>query len=103
MAAQHHDEPDVPGLPQIHDEAADTPMWLPATGLGLLVLLVLMLVYRVAQGPEATTDAAAENAAGAEVVADEAAAEPAPAEPPAEAPAAAAPARDPHRPHGGGH
>jgi hypothetical protein len=64
MADQHHDEPDVPGLPQIQDEAADTPMWLPATGLGLLVLMVLMLVYHVAQGPEtaAEGDVAAEGA-----------------------------------------
>jgi hypothetical protein len=65
MADQHHDEPDVPGLPQIQDEAADTPMWLPATGLGLLVIMVLMLVYHVAQGPEtaaAEGDVAAEGA-----------------------------------------
>lgn len=52
MADAHHDEPDVPGLPEIQDEAADTPMWVPATGLALLAALVLMLVYHVAQGPE---------------------------------------------------
>ena len=62
MADQHHDEPDVPGLPQIQDEAADTPMWLPATGLGLLVIMVLMLVYHVAQGPETASQRQAREA-----------------------------------------
>ncbi|MCA9535147.1 MAG: hypothetical protein KC593_15755 [Myxococcales bacterium] len=64
MADTHHDEPDVPGLPTIQDEAADTPMWVPATGLGLLVLMVLMLVYHVSKGPE---DAAAEGDVAADV------------------------------------
>jgi hypothetical protein len=100
MADQHHDEPDVPGLPQIQDEAADTPMWLPATGLGLLVLMVLMLVYHVAQGPEtaaAEGDVAAE---GAEAEGAEGEAEAAP-EGAAEAPAGeAAPAEDDHAGHG---
>ena len=103
MADQHHDEPDVPGLPQIQDEAADTPMWLPATGLGLLVLMVLMLVYHVAQGPEtaaAEGDVAAEgaDAEGAEAADGEAEAAP---EGAAEAPAGeAAPAEDDHAGHG---
>jgi hypothetical protein len=99
MADQHHDEPDVPGLPQIQDEAADTPMWLPATGLGLLVLMVLMLVYHVAQGPEtaAEGDVAAE---GAEAEGAEGEAEAAP-EGAADAPAGeAAPAEDDHAGHG---
>ena len=103
MADQHHDEPDVPGLPQIQDEAADTPMWLPATGLGLLVIMVLMLVYHVAQGPEtaaAEGDVAAEGAEaeGGEGADGEAEAEP---EGAAEAPAGeAAPAEDDHAGHG---
>ncbi|MBK6808795.1 MAG: hypothetical protein IPG81_07830 [Sandaracinaceae bacterium] len=103
MADQHHDEPDVPGLPQIQDEAADTPMWLPATGLGLLVIMVLMLVYHVAQGPEtaaAEGDVAAEGAEaeGGEGAEGEAEAEP---EGAAEAPAGeAAPAEDDHAGHG---
>ena len=103
MADQHHDEPDVPGLPQIQDEAPDTPMWLPATGLGLLVIMVLMLVYHVAQGPEtaaAEGDVAAEGAEaeGGEGAEGEAEAEP---EGAAEAPAGeAAPAEDDHAGHG---
>jgi hypothetical protein len=103
MADQHHDEPDVPGLPQIQDEAADTPMWLPATGLGLLVIMVLMLVYHVAQGPEtaaAEGDVAAEGAEaeGGEGAEGEAEAEP---EGAAEAPAGeATPAEDDHAGHG---
>ncbi|MBK6578486.1 MAG: hypothetical protein IPG17_20280 [Sandaracinaceae bacterium] len=101
MADQHHDEPDVPGLPQIQDEAADTPMWLPATGLGLLVIMVLMLVYHVAQGPEtaaAEGDVAAEGAEAEGGEGAEAEAEP---EGAAEAPAGeAAPAEDDHAGHG---
>ena len=101
MADQHHDEPDVPGLPQIQDEAADTPMWVPATGLGLLVIMVLMLVYHVAQGPEtaaAEGDVAAEGAEAEGGEGAEAEAEP---EGAAEAPAGeATPAEDDHAGHG---
>lgn len=35
-----------PGLPEVHDEAADTPMWVPAVGLALLVALALTFVFR---------------------------------------------------------
>lgn len=109
MADHSHDEPDVPGLPQIQDEAADTPMWLPATGLGLLAVMVLMLVYHVAKGPETE---ATEGDVAAEVAGDEAgeaaedgdgvAAAAAPEAAPAAAPAAPAeaPAADPHAGHG---
>lgn len=113
MADHSHDEPDVPGLPQIQDEAADTPMWLPATGLALLAVMVLMLVYHVSKGPEteaAEGDVAAEaageeapegeaGAAGEEAPAGEAApaGQAAPAAPAAPAEAAAA---DPHAGHG---
>ena len=45
--ADAHD--DVPGeLPNVRDEAADTPMWVPAAGLALLILGALFLVYRSA-------------------------------------------------------
>ncbi len=37
-----------PSLPDIHDEAADTPMWVPALGLALLVLMTLYLVVSAA-------------------------------------------------------
>ena len=102
MADQHHDEPDVPGLPTIQDEAADTPPWVPATGLALLVLMVLMLVYRVSQPPE--TEGAAEGDVAAEVAEGEAAGgepaegEAAPAE--GEAPAPAPAGEDVHAGHG---
>ena len=103
MADHAHDEPDVPGLPQIQDEAADTPMWLPATGLALLAILVLMLVYHVSKGPEteATEGDVAAEAAGEEGAEGEAAAgdEAAPAGEAAPAPAEA-PAADPHAGHG---
>lgn len=35
-----------PTLPEVYDEAADSPSWLPALGLGLVVLLALILGAR---------------------------------------------------------
>ncbi len=58
-----------PGLPEIQDEAADTPMWVPFLGLGLFVLVALWLVISSAledaeavEAPsvEATAEAAAD-------------------------------------------
>jgi hypothetical protein len=41
-----HDElPSTSKLPDVHDEAADTPMWVPMLGLGLLALVVLLAVF----------------------------------------------------------
>lgn len=40
------------GLPEIHDEAGDTPMWVPALGLGLLVLATLYLLISSAFGDD---------------------------------------------------
>lgn len=45
MAEHHHH---APGLPEIHDEAADTPMWLPLLGLTLFALVALLLIVRAA-------------------------------------------------------
>ena len=45
MAEEHHH---APGLPEIHDEAADTPMWLPLLGLTLFALVALFLIVRAA-------------------------------------------------------
>lgn len=71
-----------PGLPEIQDEAADTPMWVPVLGLGLFVLVALYLVISSAFAePEAQAAPAMEPPAAA-----------APAAP------AAAPA-DPHAGH----
>jgi hypothetical protein len=36
------------GLPEVRDEAADTPRWVPILGLILLGLGVLGLLYRIA-------------------------------------------------------
>lgn len=35
-----------PGLPDVYDEAGDSPSWLPALGLGLLALLALVFAAR---------------------------------------------------------
>ena len=45
---QHH----APGLPPVHDEAADTPMWVPLLGLAVLVLGALYLVVTSALGDD---------------------------------------------------
>lgn len=71
------DHSHTPGLPEIHDEAADTPMWIPMLGLALFALLALFLIVRAA-----VADASAELEAttGEEAAAAEAPAEAAPAE-----------------------
>jgi hypothetical protein len=38
----------APGLPEVHDEAGDTPMWVPILGAVLLVLGGFWVVYKVA-------------------------------------------------------
>ncbi|HJL17066.1 MAG TPA: hypothetical protein RMH99_15480 [Sandaracinaceae bacterium LLY-WYZ-13_1] len=53
MAEAHH-RPGEP--PEIRDEAADTPMWVPAAGLALLILGAVFLVWQTAT----TEDEAAE-------------------------------------------
>ncbi len=35
-------------LPDVHDEAADTPMWVPMLGLALLTLATIFLIVRAA-------------------------------------------------------
>ena len=74
-----------PALPPIHDEAPDTPMWLPVTGLALLALLVLFSLFRAASSNAGT-------AASDEVAVDGAEAAPAEAAPAGAAPAAVVPA-----------
>lgn len=68
-ADAHHAGEDHPELPPVQDEAADTPMWLPATGLALLALLTLLVLFRAthheteippAAGAERVLEAAAE-------------------------------------------
>ncbi|MCA9609174.1 MAG: hypothetical protein KC619_26415 [Myxococcales bacterium] len=44
-----HDEHHTPGEPPpVRDEAADSPLWLPAVGLTLLLLGAIFLVWRSA-------------------------------------------------------
>ncbi len=63
------DHDHAPGLPPVHDEAADTPLWVPLLGLGVLILGALYLVIHSAFGeaeePNAPTDDAVEAAAEA--------------------------------------
>jgi len=50
--------PSVPDVCDIYDEAADSPRWLPALGLGLAMLLALVFAVRaVALDPRPPTAA----------------------------------------------
>ncbi|MFW6052102.1 MAG: hypothetical protein ACODAU_13070, partial [Myxococcota bacterium] len=55
--------PAPPGLPEIRDEAGDTPRWVPMLGLGLLVALLalfgLQLLTQGEQGADAAEEAGA--------------------------------------------
>lgn len=70
----HHAGGPHPELPPVQDEAADSPIWLPVTGLALLAVLAFFVLLRGAQG---AGDAPAEGEVAAEA-----------AEAPADAPAA---------------
>lgn len=51
------DEPTNPtGFPDVTDDAADSPMWLPGLGIGLFVLVALYMV--LARTTDDTTDQA---------------------------------------------
>lgn len=54
--ADHHDTPGEP--PTIRDEAADSPMWLPALGLTLLILGTLVIAWRSSTADEIVEDEA---------------------------------------------
>jgi hypothetical protein len=41
-----HSQQKPSGLPEIKDDAADTPMWVPMIGVGLLVAFVLLFTYK---------------------------------------------------------
>jgi hypothetical protein len=47
----------------IHDEAGETPMWVPILGLCVVGLIALALALSAAIGPEAPADAPAAAAA----------------------------------------
>ena len=42
------DHKHAPGLPEVVDEAADTPAWVPALGLGLFALAAIAVAIRLA-------------------------------------------------------
>lgn len=56
--ADHNDTPGEP--PTIRDEAADSPMWLPALGLTLLILGTLLIAWRSSNTDEVVEDEAAQ-------------------------------------------
>ena len=68
-----------PVLPPVHDEAADTPLWVPITGIALFVLLGFFVALRGAMGEgdgaEADGSAPAAEAPEGEAPEGEAAAE----------------------------
>ena len=76
MGSDQHDTPDVPGLPEIQDEAADTPTWIPLTGLAVLLMMTLYVALHAASASSEDTAPApeAEVAAEAEAPAEPAAA-----------------------------
>lgn len=102
MASQPHDSGDahvpagkMPHVPQVYDEAANTPSWVPMLGLLLLGLAGTYGVYRVATAEEeapAEGEITAEGeAAAAEGEGAGTAGEAAPPTPPTPAPVPAAP------------
>ena len=77
--------PKPPGLPEIRDEAGDSPKWLPLVGLGVLLALAGIFGMEVWRGRRAEAEqarAAAAAAAAAQPAADDANAEGAAAPPP---------------------
>ena len=57
-----------PPLPVVHDEAGDTPIWLPASGLGFFVLMALFVLWRASHPAEVPVDAGDGAAEAAAVV-----------------------------------
>ena len=96
--AEAHDRPGEP--PEVRDEAADTPMWVPAVGLALLILGAVFLVWQ--SSTERSVGEAIEQAVEGEPAAEEegAAEEGAAEEGAAEEADAPEPAADPHAGHG---
>lgn len=46
----------APGLPTVHDEAADTPMWIPILGVTLFLLFGGWAIVQIATHDSAATD-----------------------------------------------
>ncbi len=63
-----HESHPHPPMPAVTDEAADTPMWVPISGLVLFVLIALFVMLRAAMAPAPDAAAATtDEAYGAEV------------------------------------
>lgn len=62
--ADQHSSHGPPGLPPVHDEAADTPLWVPVVGLVLLVLLALGITLSAELGSGTSGSDAQEPASG---------------------------------------
>lgn len=93
-----HDEHHTPGEPPpVRDEAADSPLWLPAVGLTLLLLGAILLVWRTVDDGGPAFELTEEPAEGAEAAA---AAEDAPAEADGDADAPGDAPADEHAGHG---
>lgn len=75
MSASH----EAPGLPEVKDEAGDSPRWLPWLGVGLFCLAAMLVAARLSLEPK--PGAPGQDAAAGEQDA------PAEGEAPAEAPA----------------
>jgi len=46
--AEAHAAHPAPGLPEVHDEAGDTPLWVPIVGATLLVLGGMWVIVKIA-------------------------------------------------------
>jgi hypothetical protein len=72
-----HESNKAPEIPQVVDEAADTPWWVPVAGAVLLALFALLFVVSQASdsGDEAGRAVPAQNAAAQNAAAQNAAAQ----------------------------
>ena len=59
-----------PPLPVVHDEAGDTPVWLPLSGLACFVVLALFVLWRASHPSDdvLADDVPADGATGGVVV-----------------------------------
>lgn len=63
------EKPKPPGLPEIRDEAADSPSWLPLVGLGVLLALGGIFGMEIWRAHRASAEQAQAAAAAAAVAA----------------------------------
>jgi hypothetical protein len=85
-------------VPVVHDEAPNTPFWVPLAGLALVILVAGWVTFRVAtaeEDPAADTDVTAEIVPAADLPPTPVEPTPPPPAPPPPAPIAAAAAVQP--------